>query len=58
MASEATTKNQPPDTDIIMFQIRPGAANGSSSRQNRRQADRWNIAAASFRSPGTMRSEA
>jgi len=26
MASAATTKNQPPDIDIIMFQIRPGMA--------------------------------
>ena len=26
IASEATTKNQPPDIDIIVFQIRPGAA--------------------------------
>jgi hypothetical protein len=35
IASEATTKNQPPDIDIIVFQIRPGAANGTSSRQKR-----------------------
>ena len=35
IASEATTKNQPPDIDIIVFQIRPGAANGASSRQKR-----------------------
>jgi hypothetical protein len=26
MASEATTKNQPPDIDIIMFHTRPGMA--------------------------------
>jgi hypothetical protein len=35
MASEATTKNHPPDIDIIMFQTRPGMANGTSSRQKR-----------------------
>ena len=28
IASEATTKNQPPDIDIIMFQISCGIANG------------------------------
>ena len=39
IASEATTKNQPPDIDIIVFQIRPGAANGTSSRQNRSHGD-------------------
>ena len=37
IASEATTKNQPPDIDIIVFQIRPGMANGTSSRQKRCQ---------------------
>ncbi len=34
IASAATTKNQPPDIDIIMFQTSAGAANGNSSRQN------------------------
>jgi len=33
IASDATTKNQPPDIDIMVFQISPGAANGASSRQ-------------------------
>ena len=37
MASEATTKNQPPDIDIMVFQTRPGMANGTSSRQKRCQ---------------------
>ena len=37
IASEATTKNQPPDIDIIVFQTRPGMANGTSSRQKRCQ---------------------
>ena len=40
IASEATTKNQPPDMDIMVFQIRPGAANGTSSRQKRSQGER------------------
>src|SRR6266550_2469478 len=34
IASDATTKNQPPDIDIIVFQMRPGAAKGTSRRQN------------------------
>ena len=34
MASDATTKNQLPDIDIIMFQISCGIANGTSMRQN------------------------
>jgi hypothetical protein len=33
MASDATTKNQPPDIDIMVFQTRPGAANGTSARR-------------------------
>ena len=37
IASEATTKNQPPDMDIIMFQTSGGMANGTSSRQKRIQ---------------------
>ena len=37
MASEATTKNQPPDMDIIMFQISGGMPKGTSRRQNRSQ---------------------
>ncbi len=35
IASDATTKNQPPDIDIIMFQMRPGIENGTSSFQKR-----------------------
>ena len=35
MASDATTKNQPPDIDIIMFQMSDGMAKGASIRQNR-----------------------
>jgi hypothetical protein len=40
IASEATTKNQPPDIDIMVFQISPGAANGASRRQKRSQGER------------------
>ncbi len=40
IASDATTKNQPPDIDIIVFQMRPGAANGTSSRQNRSHGEK------------------
>lgn len=35
MASEATTKNQPPDMDIMAFHTRPGRAKGSSSLRKR-----------------------
>ena len=56
-ASEATTKNQPPDIDIIVFHTRPGAANGTSSFQKRCHADRWKLMAASARSAGTVFSD-
>src|SRR5579883_1101949 len=56
-ASEATTKNQPPETDIIMFQIRFGIACGSSRRQNRFQGPTWYMRAASWRSSGTVLSD-
>ena len=55
IASAATTKNQPPDIDIIMFQISAGAANGTSSRQNFIHGDRRNESAASASSVGTVR---
>ena len=55
IASDATTKNQPPDIDIIVFQIRPGMANGTSSRQKRCQPLRWKLCDASSRSFGTLR---
>jgi len=35
IASEAAQKSQRPHIDIIVFQITPGAANVTSSRQNR-----------------------
>ena len=40
IASDATTKNHPPDIDIIVFQIRPGMAKGTSSRQKRCHPER------------------
>ena len=55
IASLATTKNQPPDIDIIMFQISGGTANGTSSRQNRAHADSRKLRAASSSSTGTVR---
>src|ERR1700749_5009038 len=55
LASDATTKNQPPDIDIIAFQIRPGIAKGTSSRQKRCQPERWKLCVASSRSFGTLR---
>src|ERR1700738_210850 len=57
IASEATTKNQPPDIDIMVFQTRPGAANGTSSFQNRCQEVRWKLIEASCRSAGTVFSD-
>src|SRR5437899_4052003 len=57
IASEATTKNQPPDTDIIMFHTSAGTACGTSRRQNRCHTDRWYIRAASINSTGTVRSD-
>ena len=57
IASDATTKNQPPDIDIIMFHRSPGIANGSSSRQKRCQPESWNTRAASCNSDGTVRSD-
>ena len=40
IASDATTKNQAPDIDIIIFHTRPGIANGASRRQKRCQAEK------------------
>ncbi len=57
MASDATTKNQPPDMDIIVFQTRPGMANGVSSCQKRCQGESWKPRDTSRRSPGTLRSD-
>ena len=56
-ASDATTKNQPPDIDIMVFHTRPGMANGTSSRQKRCHGVRWKLSAASFRSAGTVFSD-
>ncbi|MCW0464134.1 hypothetical protein NB705_001207 [Xanthomonas sacchari] len=57
IASEATTKNQPPDMDIIMFQISEGVAYGASSRQKRCQALSPKPRDTSSRSRGTLRSD-
>ena len=57
IASDATTKNQPPDIDIIVFQMRPGIANGASSCQNFCQPVRRKPRATSSRSRGTVRSD-
>ena len=57
IASEATTKNQPPDIDIIMFQMSAGMANGTSSRQKRIQGLRRKLRATSMSSSGMLRSE-
>ncbi len=57
IASDATTKNQPPDIDIMVFHTRPGIANGTSSRQNRCHAVRWKLVEASSRSRGTVLSD-
>ena len=57
IASDATTKNQPPDIDIIVFHTSPGMLKGTSSRQKRSQPDRWKLRAASSRSFGTLFSD-
>src|SRR5690349_22959933 len=57
IASEATTKNQPPETDIIMFHTRLGSACGTSSCQKLCQGERWYMRAASRRSCGTPKKD-
>jgi hypothetical protein len=57
IASEATTKNQPPDIDIIVFQIRPGIAYGASSCQNFCHPVNRKPRATSSKSLGTVRSD-
>jgi hypothetical protein len=57
MASAATTKNQPPDIDIIMFQMSAGTAKGTSTRQKRIQGARRKQRPASASSTGTVRSD-
>ena len=55
IASDATTKNQPPDIDIMAFQTRPGMAKGTSRRQKRCQPVKWKLRVASTRSAGALR---
>src|SRR5579875_2436367 len=57
IASEAVTKNQPPDIDIIVFHTSPGTAKGTSSRQKRCQVLSRKARAASSRSAGTVFSD-
>ena len=57
MASEATTKNQPPDMLIIMFHTMPGMAKGTSSFQNFCQPDSRKLVDTSTRSWGSMRND-
>ena len=57
IASEATTKNQLPDIDIIMFQISCGIANGTSSRQKLIQGLSLKLRDASSSSVGTVRND-
>ena len=57
IASEATTKNQLPDMDTIMFQISCGIANGASTRQKYIQGESRNVREASASSTGTVRSD-
>ncbi len=55
--SEATTKNQPPDMDSIMFHTSAGMANGVSSCQNFIHGESRKDSAASMSSSGTVRSD-
>ena len=57
IASEATTKNQPPDIDIIMFQMSCGIAKGTSTRQKRIQGENRKVREASRSSTGTVRND-
>ena len=57
IASEATTKNQPPDIDIIMFQMSCGIAKGTSTRQKRIHGENRKVRDASSSSVGTVRSD-
>ena len=57
MASAATTTNHPPDIDIIIFQMSPGMANGTSRRQKRCQPEARKLRLASSRSLGMVLSD-
>ena len=57
IASEATTKNQLPDIDIIMFQMSCGMANGTSRRQKLIHGVSRKLREASTSSTGTVRSD-
>jgi hypothetical protein len=53
-ASDATTKNHPPDIDSMVLNTSPGIAKGTSSRQNRCQVESRKLRVASSRSRGTV----
>ena len=55
IASEATTKNQLPDIDNIMFQMSCGMANGTSTRQKLIHGLKRKLRDASTSSVGTVR---
>ncbi len=57
IASQATTKNQPPDIDIIIFHTRPGMAKGNSRRTKRRHGEKPNCWLTSCKSCGTVRND-
>jgi hypothetical protein len=57
IASDATTKNQLPDIDIIMFQMSCGMANGTSRRQKLIHELSRKFRVASSNSIGTVRSD-
>jgi hypothetical protein len=57
ITSEATTKNQLPDIDIIMFQMSCGIANGTSTRQKFIHGLSRKLRDASTSSAGTVRSD-
>ena len=57
IASDATTKNQLPDIDSIMFQISCGMANGTSTRQKLIHGLKRKFRDASTSSVGTVRSD-
>ncbi len=55
--SDATTKNQPPDIDIIMFQMSAGMPKGTSNCQKRIHGESLKDSAASMSSVGTVRKD-
>ncbi|KAE9513314.1 hypothetical protein FXW35_03015 [Candidatus Liberibacter asiaticus] len=52
--SEATTKNHPPDIDIIMFHTNPGMLNGTPKYQNFCQPESLKLRDTSSKSLGIL----